>query len=389
MRIIFFSLIFTIYNWNLIESACDNQCSGNGVCSTDDICQCYANFGVGLSHQSGDCSDRICPYDISWADTPDFYGTFHKYTECSSRGICDRGSGQCNCFTGYEGVACQRQSCPNDCSGHGTCEYIEDLTLPLTWNDYTSPEPLPASWDTVTYNNWDKKKVRACVCDPLYGDFDCSKRMCPYGPDILDELDDLLVNAKYQTQTITFVAGSTLASGLSSMQGQTFALTFTSRLNESFTTIPIVFDPADTSDFANDIKLSLVKLPNQVITGITVNTILCYASSARVTAVPCTQSSALEMDISIEFSGDSVQGPQNILFVENYYCGDGCTPKITGLSLETKVAVTQSSTYTTVVSDFRESYECGRRGKCDYTTGLCACFLGYTGENCNTQTTLV
>eukprot|EP00601_Ochromonadales_sp_CCMP2298_P015170 CAMPEP_0173227498 /NCGR_PEP_ID=MMETSP1142-20121109/5994_1 /TAXON_ID=483371 /ORGANISM="non described non described, Strain CCMP2298" /LENGTH=69 /DNA_ID=CAMNT_0014156015 /DNA_START=37 /DNA_END=242 /DNA_ORIENTATION=+ len=54
-----------------VSASCDNNCSGHGTCMTDEVCSCYDNWGVGLNHDSGDCSDRICPFELAWVDTPD------------------------------------------------------------------------------------------------------------------------------------------------------------------------------------------------------------------------------------------------------------------------------------------------------------------------------
>merc|ERR1719502_1128137 len=64
-----------------------------------------------MSHDSGDCSERICPFEFAWVDTPDKLGNHHKYAECANRGICDRESGECECFPGYEGKGCARTTC--------------------------------------------------------------------------------------------------------------------------------------------------------------------------------------------------------------------------------------------------------------------------------------
>ena len=364
----------------IASGACDNNCSGHGTCMTDDVCQCYDNWGIGLSHDSGDCSDRVCPFELAWVDTPDQNGAFHKYAECANRGICNRETGECQCFDGYEGKGCQRTTCPNDCSGHGTCEYIDDMSFAATWNDY-SPRGFEEDAKTFEYTNWDHRKIRGCVCDATYGDVDCSKRMCPYGNDILDVRDNLLVSTKYQVQRLHFQA--TTANEDNDLQGRTFALTFKSRLNETYTTIPIVFDKTDTNDFVNDIQLALLNLPNRVIDGV----------SARVTVDAFSDF----VDVDITFTGPSVQGPQHLLVVEDYECGAGCTPRLDGLNVETRLQTTDpyyqvlykrtSNVTETHLADYN-SYECGRRGKCDYATGLCQCFSGYTGDNCNTLTTL-
>jgi hypothetical protein len=407
-----------------VTARCDNGCSGHGKCSTDDVCVCFDNWGVGMSGDSGDCSERVCPFELAWVDSPDGSGRFHKYVECAGKGICDRDSGECECFTGYEGKGCQRTSCPNDCSGHGTCEYIEDI-LPTGHHNFITTTgtntdggatDYPGSGTGATtkfgqdwlaaeryrgaYHGWDKHKVRGCICDAQYHDSDCSKRMCPYGTDRLDRrlADNLLTSEKHQIQRLLFSPSNKtdvnsggaldfngITEGIEMLEGQTFAITFRSKLNETFTTIPIVMNLYDTIDLSNDIRLALLSLPNKVIDGVSVTSSL---------------KDDVGMIVDVEFTGNGVQGAQHPLWVESYECSEGCTPKITGLDIITDVSVhvnyagidggagDGSGTGEHQLAD-QNSYECGRRGKCDYATGLCECFSGYTGENCNTQTVLV
>jgi len=468
LRVItFLSLVATI------SAACDNQCSGHGTCSKNGVCQCYDNWGLGLSHDSGDCSDRICPYDFAWVDNPDNKGRFHKYAECSGQGLCSRDSGECACFPGYEGKACQRQACPNSCSGHGRCEYINNLgyaASPFDWARTSDAKYYTSSFDangqqvvggpklvstagvntearggynvgagasatvgpgknygvtgmnidyddTVNMNmmggvlpndffdqepynkfpfyQWDKFKSTSCVCDAEWGDYDCSKRICPYGTDVMDHRNNMARPIRYQVQSIELFANApivaTVGTGGAGSDGtvyantgtspndymtpttstNTFALTFKSKLNETFTTIPIQLVAQHTQfhNFITSVKSALQALPNRVIDNVDV--------SGDTNGVDL-------VHLNLTFSGDHVQGPQYLVTVKSYLCADGCTPKLTGLELRN-----QWETILEVQNADYESFECGRRGKCDYTSGICQCFEGYTGLACNTITALV
>merc|ERR1712086_515426 len=208
--------------------------------------------------------------------------------------------------------------------------------------------------------------------------------------------------------------------------GENFALTFTSTLNESFTTYPIYLHN-DPSMLSHQIELALKSLPNRVITDVEVQTKMGYINMLNYTEgndyfgkrsydgaqytgeidVFDTLSSSMDwanwiekngpifgevpkihyIEMNVTFSGVP-KGPQNLLTIETKECQDGCTPKLNGIHLIPFGPGNGGFIVEAVKADFN-NYECGRRGKCDYETGECECFEGYTGEACSTQTALV
>jgi len=179
---------------------CPNDCNGKGICNAASVCECYPNY------MGNDCSERLCNFGKAWIDTnlgdlnangnmdtdqqvyagyantlvgeqydpnygvarktnTDSWDEAHFYRECSNKGICNRKTGICDCFPGFEGEGCRRMSCPLDCNGHGQCQLIEHEYL----NDM--------------YTLWDQDKVQRCKCDPGYSGPDCSTRECPKGID--------------------------------------------------------------------------------------------------------------------------------------------------------------------------------------------------------------
>jgi len=365
---------------------CPNSCSGHGECVNMN-CECFDDWRI------PDCSERECPHDLAYGDFPTSDGLFHNYMECSGKGICDRATGECDCFDGFTGKACRRHACPNDCSGHGTCERMQDLTFGAVAGTFfdastvylTGLKTAAKTYQVTAERLWDYKKGMACKCDPEWTDVDCGRRMCPRGNDVMSTRLDMDNKQTYQVQNITlFAAGLTgegKGSSFSDFADGEFALTFVSKMNETFTTRPIVV--SYDSDFADAVASALMDLPNNVISNVNVN------ASLQIEARSGYNTYGLSM--MVEFTGKTVSGKQNLLMVRADECLDGCTPKIKGLNLAswTNNLVTYNDDTTTGLSFVKESsaadfnsYECGRRGVCDYLSGVCECFSGYTGQAC-------
>lgn len=204
-----------------VSAKCPNDCSGHGSCNVYSACECYRNW------MGADCSERMCYFGLAFVDTPagdlntdgfistteyntrtsnvgvsEIYpwyagwgsrayslddsdtasvvavtqggsrGEAHFYKECSNKGICNRGTGICECFPGYSGEGCSRTACPNDCSGHGTCARLVDS------------HPTDEGNESVQgYFGWDAYATQECKCDPGYFGPNCSLRKCPKGDD--------------------------------------------------------------------------------------------------------------------------------------------------------------------------------------------------------------
>jgi hypothetical protein len=379
-------------------AACDNACSGHGTCSFKDICTCWQNWQMG-DEDGGDCSDRQCPFELAWVDSPDKSGKFHKYAECAGRGICDRGTGECQCFEGYTGKGCQRTTCPNDCSGHGTCQFIEDLYFAENYGSYYDASAVGYEGhgdEPVTFSPvgmWDTKKTMGCECDPLWTDVDCSRRMCPKGNDVLHErLDTSSGNALvHQVQDVVFKfpqyhtakTEDEVYDAFADLLGTSFALTFKTTLNETFTTYPLKMETSASAMEAK-IETALESLPNGVIDDVEVSS--TQGSGQVLNPNSASYGDYMEIIFQVTFKGATVQGPQNLLTIVDHTCGTGCTPKLVGIPIAENAPL--SYVKETTLADYN-NYECGRRGKCDYESGLCACFDGYTGESCAIQTALI
>jgi len=136
--------------------------------------------------------------------------TSRMESECSASGTCDRYSGECTCFKGFSGRACERLACYGEvesgehtCSGNGVCLSLKQLSK-LT-------DAMPLANSTFVYgpsaskqDYWDEGRVYGCYCDsswkvglgagetqePEFFGNGCEKRRCPSGDDPITPEDE-------------------------------------------------------------------------------------------------------------------------------------------------------------------------------------------------------
>jgi hypothetical protein len=150
---------------------CENHCSNHGTCEANNNCKCFTGLDGEPEWTGPDCSLRTCPKDFAWVGDVVNANNLSPWAECSNKGVCDRKTGLCGCFSGYEGVACQRTVCPNNCNDRGTC-WPEKHLASKVGRVYSAP--------------WDAMKHVGCLCDPGYRGPACDMQECPTGSDVLD-----------------------------------------------------------------------------------------------------------------------------------------------------------------------------------------------------------
>jgi hypothetical protein len=374
----FLSAVLASVAVSYAAAECNNMCSGHGSCGANDMCTCYRNW------RGNDCSERTCQYGEAFVDTAqgdlnhdgkvdmstvntqwddaafEQYGTgfaageAHAYMECSNKGLCDRATGECVCFEGYEGSACQRTVCPNACSGHGVCRNIVDITNSLTTVGRSAISGLTAAQKNAaanfntgavstarhSYNLWDGLNNQACVCDYGYDGYSCEKRLCPKNADPLDD------GKVYETQTVAITTAAA-RDGTKS-----FTLTYTDNYGEAFTTGAILTAATATTVAAN-IKTALEGIPNGIVQDVVVT---CTDDGTNPTTVT---------SCAVKFANNA--GNLNVMTSS---VGTGVT----------SATVTDNTVAGTTILK-----ECSGRGICDYDTGICKCFRGYRTDDCHLQ----
>jgi hypothetical protein len=358
-----------------------------------------------------------------------YWDEAHFYSECSGKGICNRGSGECDCFPGFTGAGCARTSCPNDCSGHGVCSRLTDVSS--------------------TYAAWDRNKTQYCVCDAGYDGIDCSQRKCPSGDDPITRAVDV---SSSSDQSFVYVNSphvngqepeiQTFGRFFAASAGY-FALEFKDEFGDKWVTQTMGWGAS-----AEEVESALEALPNSVIQDCSVH---AYTDTSGVVVHDASGTGSIDFKswtiTFISNSGDidplgvrysitsnigmtdlktetdnngefrtlmvdlnggltfGVNGVDDNTLAQAIGVCSFHTCAATGAEAQTEPTVgadddhnlsinpdgsadNQIVFHTTGRQGSQENAVCSNRGLCDYSSGLCKCFNGFTDDDCSRQNAL-
>jgi hypothetical protein len=433
---------------------------GDGACNAGKDCDNIANAASGdalhcIHGGNGSSSTRattvVCSvtpaaYKVQWsnvreweayptdhgvASTESLKSTWdegHFYRECSNKGTCNRSSGLCECYAGFEGEGCTRMACPNDCSGHGVCKRAID--------------------NNSDFVGWDAYKSQRCTCDGGYTGTDCSMRICPSGDDPVTRISDRNEIQKFGVAYSAHIKDALLSN--TAATEAFFALEFTTELGEKFSTRSIDFLGYNV---AKDVESALESLPHSVIEDVEVSLSTSTYVEATLTLATATYAAgdavaqangaagtvkaavtgtsivvtvtagtfqttaaggALTVDgtarATTAVSNATLPGGRHVTVTFLHNSGDipdlgarynwavGATGAATQPSRNTAAGAFEASgaggagtsgfKLTTLQNGNKENVICSNRGLCDYSTGTCKCFGGFTDFDCSVQNAL-
>ncbi|KAA0149612.1 hypothetical protein FNF29_05824 [Cafeteria roenbergensis] len=260
---------------------------------------------------------------------------------CSNRGDCDFSTGVCKCQRGFEGRACERTTCPRDCSNMGVCVTMRRNAERTAFSG--------GNW--VYASNWDADKVVGCDCDREAGGYDCSMQLCPRGD------DPMTSGQEHEVQLLNCTMAAPSAATY-------FSVTLD---GEATTQIP-------TNGEASTLRDALAAV---------VGTVSVSRAPVGATTTLCSPAGELHLVTFVQRHGDV---PAMRINVDVESTAPGATIVVTDATGEDAVVTINHPTgpgggqYSATVGT-REWDVCSGRGTCDDSSGACHCFKGFDSSN--------
>lgn len=304
----------------------------------------------------------------------------HRYAECSNVGLCDRTSGDCKCFPGYEGSACQRHSCPTAvegtyCSGHGICESTGDY-----YKVKASQTP-----------NWEFDKFYKCKCDKGWDGIMCDSRICPTGIDpVVQKQHDFSFSYDIDLSKVTELDSKKELSTyyVINYDGVKYTTPEVKIENNICPTSTSSLELSKAANIQEDIRRSLLVVPPFTQSSVLVkcngeNTLSVnitaeytdvnkYVEQCKLDTEDSKDPNGVKMfsvhEIIVDKDGKVTDTPIDV----NYYYLGNEGKKYCNVLLEAignnNISIKQPT--------------CSNRGVCNGETGLCECYTGYYGSAC-------